>query len=195
MVNDNDLKSHIIEKAKSVISSWTDNDIYAISFFVENPDENPYAPTVSYGYNTEKQYEEAIADASDKEEARWNFAFWLQNQEFIFGEEGETKEIVKQWVIAHGFPYCEDYACDYENETAVEAHYELLGNIIKKFVPVLVEAVKELHKSEVIKNKFGKEIPIIIHELEYYDKIAIQNIEANTLPLVQGLVDFCGYCT
>ena len=193
MINDIDLKNYILEKVSSIISSWTDEDIYAISFFVENPNDNPYTPTFSLGYNTEKQYEESVADASDEEEARWNFAFWLQNQEFVFGQEGETKDLIKQWIIAHGFSYCEDYTFDYKDEAAYESNSELLDTILNKFLIVLVEAVKELHKSGAIENKFGKEIPIIIHELEYYDKIAIQNIKANTLPLVQGLVEFCGY--
>ena len=52
MINDNDLKNYILECVKSIISMWTDNDIYAISFFVENPDKNPYTPIVSFGYNT-----------------------------------------------------------------------------------------------------------------------------------------------
>ena len=192
MITDGDLVKCVIEEAKANISSWADNDIYAVSFYVENPNGNPYTPSVSFGYNTERQYKESIVYASDEGEARWNFAFWLQNQTFAFGEEGETKDIIKQWVLGHGLSYCEDFTLDYEDEATVNANYELLDKICGKFVSVLVEAVKNLHGSGFIKEKFGKEIPVVIHELEYCDKIAVQNIEANTLPLVQGLVEFCG---
>ena len=41
-----------------------------------------------------------------------------------------------------------------------------------KFVNELVKIVQELHQSGFIKEQFNKEIPIIIHELEYYDVIA-----------------------
>ena len=194
MMNDSDLSKHIIEKAKAIISSWTDDDIYAVSFYVENLNENPYMPSVSFGYNTENQYKKSISSASDEGEARWNFAFWIQNQDFIFGVDGETKDMVKQWMLGHSFPYCEDFTLNYADESAVNSYYELLNKICGKFVSVLVEAVKELHRSGFINEKFGREIPVVIHELEYYDKIAIQNIAANTLPLVEGLVEFCGYC-
>ena len=49
----------------------------------------------------------------------------------------------------------------------------------KYFVPVLIGAVKELHESGFIKEKFGREIPAIIHGLEYYDEVAQINLEAN----------------
>ena len=71
---------------------------------------------------------------------------------------------------------------------------ELFDELPDAFAKILVCVVKHLHESEFIKNKFGKEIPIIIHDFEYCDEIAIRNIEANTLPLIQGLIDFIGYC-
>ena len=63
--------------------------------------------------------------------------------------------------------------------------------VTNAFVKVLVDIVKELHQSGFIKEKFGKEIPVIIHELEYYEEIANQNIEANGYELVEEFVNFC----
>ena len=40
-------------------------------------------------------------------EARWNFAFWLQNEELCFGT-GETAEAVRQWIITNGYSVYED---------------------------------------------------------------------------------------
>ena len=175
MFNNINLQNEIISRIKPVISSWTDDDIYAVSLFVYDRDDNPCEPTFTLGFNTERFYEREVSRGfSDEEEARWNYACWLQNAELIFGE-GDTEEIVKQWISGKDI--------DEENPERITG----------EFVSVLVEAVKELHKSGFIKEKFGKAIPVIIHELEYYDKIAVQNIEANTLPLVQGLADFCGY--
>ena len=36
-----------------------------------------------------------------------------------------------------------------------------------------------------------KELPILIHELEYYDEIAEQNIEANGEDLVSDFTNWC----
>ena len=35
---------------------------------------------------------------------------------------------------------------------------------------------------------FGRSIPVIVHELEYYDEIADQNEKANPRELVDGFV-------
>ena len=34
---------------------WTDEDIYAVSLFVYNENDNPCKPTMTLGYNTEMQ--------------------------------------------------------------------------------------------------------------------------------------------
>lgn len=39
--------------------------------------------------------------------------------------------------------------------------------------------VKELHEEGIIEQKFGKALPLIIQELEYYDLIEEQNKRAN----------------
>ena len=69
--------------------------------------------------------------------------------------------------------------------------YSVFEEITKSFVKVLVQVVKELHSTGFILEQFGKEIPILIHELEYYGEIAKQNIEANTKELVEEFVKFC----
>jgi len=90
----------------------------------------------------------------------------------IFGEDS-TKEIVEDWIKSNNF--------DEEDDE----------KIFLEFKKVLVEVVKELHSSGYIKNQFGKSIPVIIHELEYYDEIAKLNIEANSYELVKEFVEFC----
>lgn len=55
----------------------------------------------------------------------------------------------------------------------------------------LIEIVKEVHQKKILTKQFGEELPIIIHELEYYDKIAENNMEANGDILDEGFVDFC----
>lgn len=57
---------------------------------------------------------------------------------------------------------------------------------------VLANAVKQLHKSGIITELFGHELPVIIHELEYYPEIAEYNIKANGKKLVpEEFVEFC----
>lgn len=115
-------------------------------------------------------------ETSDEGEARWNFAVWLQNDLFCFGGDDDTSEVVKKWVIDQGFRYHEDFDFDDDED------YE---ELTEAFIQVLIDIVHELHEEKVLTKKLGKELPILIHELEYYDKIAEQNIEANGEELVK----------
>ena len=66
-----------------------------------------------------------------------------------------------------------------------------MKEITDAFVSILIDIVREIHEQGLLIQKFGKELPVIIHELEYYDKIAEQNIKANGEKLVK---DFAGWC-
>lgn len=173
------MKDILLNKIKSSIDTWNTSDIYVISLFVYDENDNPFEPTVTLGYNTISNYQDNIDSAWDENEAKWNYAFWLQNEELVFGV-GDTKEIVEKWIKDNAFPNNLDM---YDEEEP--------SIITNAFVKLLIQIVKELHLTGFISNKFGKEIPVIIHELEYYDEIANQNIEANSYELVEDFVKFC----
>jgi hypothetical protein len=186
------LKADMLRLFKPVISSWMEPDIYVISFFIYDNGDNPCEPVVTIGYNTERQYEKSIANAYDNKEARWNFAFWLHNAEtayggeFAYGED-DTKEDVAHWIRSNGLPYYpsfDDIPADLDDESLGE----LQVRITAEFVDILVEVIQELHKTGFIQEIFGKPIPIIVHELEYYDQIADQNVKANSMELVKDFV-------
>ena len=54
--------------------------VYAISLFVYDDEDDPRRPTLTVGYNTSSHWQASIAQASTPEEARWNYAFWPQNE-------------------------------------------------------------------------------------------------------------------
>ena len=56
---------------------------------------------------------------------------------------------------------------------------------------MLIEIVQEIHADRILSRKYGKELPILIHELEYYDEIVQQNIQANGTELVKKFVEWC----
>ena len=180
------MKEQIKQLIVDNINAWTDTDIYVISLFVYDNNDNPCKPTVTLGYNTESQVRSTTEFASDEEEAKWNYAFWLKNEFFVFGED-ETAETVKNWIITSGFAYFEDDEISWDNEELMEKTSE----ITDAFVSILIDIVREIHEQGLLIQKFGKELPVIIHELEYYDKIAEQNIKANGEKLVK---DFAGWC-
>ncbi len=155
------------------ISEWQEDDIYAISLYVFNEEDDPCRPVAVFGYNTERQVQKSITEAADEQEARWNYAFWLQNHEMCLGRD-ETAEDIRKWITE----------LEWEGEDAIKF----------KFVNLLVAVVQGIHASGLLKEKFGREILVLIHELEYHEKISQQNIEANGEALDRDFVSFCMSC-
>ena len=97
----------------------------------------------------------------------------MQNELYCFGLDDNTADLCRAWA------YQQQLAAD-------ESSFQV-------FVNVLIDVVKDLHDSGLVAKKIGKEIPVIIHELEYYEQIAIQNIEANGKDLISpDFLHFCG---
>ncbi len=165
------IKEKIWRLIEQKISEWQEDDIYAISLYVFDEEDDPRRPVSVLGYNTERQVQKSITEASDEQEARWNYAFWLQNDEMCLGRD-DTAEDIREWITEQDL---------WESEDAINS----------KFVDLLVAVVQDIHASGLLKDKFGREIPILIHELEYYEKIARQNIEANGETLDRDFVSFC----
>ena len=188
MKGEKTMKNILLEQIKERIATWDKSDIYAVSLYVYDMNDNPCEPVVTLGYNTVEQFQKEIPNASDEQEAKWNYAFWLQNEELSFGA-GETQSVVRQWIESAGYSY---FTYEEMFDAEEEPEESLYEGITEAFIGVLIEVVKELHESGFIKEQFGKEIPVLIHELEYYDKIAGQNLRANPAKIVEEeFVKFC----
>lgn len=181
------MKNILLEQIKEKMAAWDRSDIYAVSLYVYDMNDNPCDPVVVLGYNTVEQFQKEISNASGSQEAKWNYAYWLQNEELSFGL-GETQSVVKQWIESCGYTYFTFEEMFYAEDSPEESLYE---GITAALIEVLIEVVKELHESGFIKEQFGKEIPVLIHKLEYYEEIAEQNLKANPAETVEEFVKFC----
>jgi hypothetical protein len=145
------------------------SDIYVVSLFVSDERDNPGRPTVTVGFNTESRVA-STTHAGDADEARWNVAFWLQNDlGALAGSERDSTgaSLGDDWLrtVAPRQPDEPVGATDCDGEET-SAH----------FVQLLVVITKQLHADGTIARLFGRPIPVLIHELEYYDEIAEQNL-------------------
>ncbi len=171
------LQSFIYEQIKNSILAWSDqilDDIYVISLYVESIDDDPRRPSVTLGYNTRQQWDKMTPKASDSNEAKWNYAFWLQNCELFIGENEKDIEFVNMWIHDLGLNYSDE-----DEEEDFDRTYELGEQITTGFVKACVNAARQLHIDGIIRAKFNRDIPVLVHELEYYDMIAEQNKVAN----------------
>lgn len=176
-----DLQGYLENKLRQIISVWDEDDIYAISFFVSSNEAYEYngysnVTKFSVSYNTEDD----CRGAGELSEERWNYAFWRQDEIPIIeaNRENEGVKILFDWYAENSVDNVgyEDYATCYDNDMQYigkgpVGYFELLSEI--------TAVAKKLQDSGFIMNKFGKPIPIIIHDLEYPWYIIEANKKAN----------------
>lgn len=169
-------------------------DIYTLSFFIYDECDDHRHPTLTLGYNTLSQWrselsEDSDPEASDSQEAKWNYAFWIQNALLVFGEEGKpSADTVARWVSELGLLYT-----DADEEADFERCLEIGSKITEHFVQVVCEVASALHEQGVMRKVFGRDVPIIIHELEYDEQIAAQTERANPPGVAAEFVNWVRY--
>ncbi|NMC57251.1 MAG: hypothetical protein GYA50_08535 [Eubacteriaceae bacterium] len=164
-----DLEEYLYNRVKNEIDSWNAKDIYAISFFVYSNEAYTYkdfenVSIFTISYNTES----ACENDDLLSEERWNYAYWFQDEIPIIDpteDYNEGTEILFKWYEQNGIKNigyededCYDKDMNYVGKGPV-GYYELLTAVSN--------VAKRLQEESYIKNKFGKPIPIIIHDYEY----------------------------
>jgi len=161
-------------------------DIYALSFFIYDTDDDPRYPVLQLGYNTLKHVADSTASASSVEEAKWNFAFWLQNElEFIGVPETEDAQLLEELLRSRSLWYTDE-----DEEADFDRCMQIGSDITAGFVDACIRIARALHQNGVIEQQFSRPIPVVVHELEYYDEIAVQTRSANPLGLAKEFEDW-----
>lgn len=134
-------------------------DIYAFSFYDFFGDDDIRQPCLDISYNTNSN---VVAEGGGNEE-KWNYAFWLQDPSVSLGyaypgcPHPESERVVKDWLVGLGLMYEDGELHDDELDSQIQ-------NVVDKW---LVDVVKKLYEDGLVEKFFGKNIPLIIHDLEY----------------------------
>ncbi len=190
---------HIYSTALDALRRIPDEDrsgIYVVSFLVHDEEDDPRKPTITVGFNTETDVAAATPGsgngnrvASDVEEARWNYAFYRQNQLVVICDSDEDPEgaaVREAWAKELRYWYSDE-----EEEADFDATIARGEALTRAFVDCAVSVVRRLHANGDITSIFARSIPVLVHELEYYDEIAAQNLAANPPGLVEDFATFC----
>lgn len=178
------LQEYLYNKIKPIITSWDEGEIYALSFFVYSNQAFTYddyynVSCFAISYNTEGDCERF----SELSEQRWNYAFWRQDEIYIINtdaEDDEGSKVLFDWYRENGIQNIgdEDESLMYDDKfnyigKGPIGYYELLT--------VVSEVARRLQSEGFILSKFGKPIPIIVHDLEYpwYIEEATMNANPN----------------
>jgi hypothetical protein len=167
------------------IKNKTAADIYALSFYFDADDDDERKALLSVGYNTNACWRACTPAsgqkpkwpiASSSDEAKWNHAFWIEPKGEIcsLGLSRAEASLRKEWIHSLGLWWTDEQA-----QEDFESTVELGHKVMDQFVELCVVVAKRLHDEGVITRKFGRPIPILVHELEYNYCIADATRRAN----------------
>lgn len=165
-------------------------DIYALSCWYFSDNDDLRFPTLVLGYNTTRQYQAQLARASSAAEAKWNYAFWLQNELATIG--GEQDELLAAWFRATPSYYSPaEEAAAADHPAQLEKLYQQGELFNEQFMGVAIQLIQRLFAKGVISDTFGHNIPVLLHELEYYDQPAAWTQQANPPGLADEFLQAC----
>lgn len=156
------LEKFLYDKVKEIMSTWEEQGIYAVSFFVYSNEmftfrEYDNVSTFSISYNTEADCENAGPHA----EERWNYAFWRQEEWPIIepDENSLGMNLLFDWYREQGI-----VNVGYEGPDTPDGPvgFPELVNLVSK-------TARQLQEEGFLRGKFGYPIPILVHDLEYTD--------------------------
>ncbi len=174
-----DLEDYIVTKFAQVIRSWAPElarDIYALSLYRDD-NKVPYRPAVYLAYNTRSHLMNASPEARASGEARWNLAYWPQD---YYGIEDKRSQYVQALHVD-----------DREGTRALHAWLNTITEgkpddidadiVLPLFAALCVQVARRLHDDGVIREVFGWNVPIIMHDDEWDDDM-LRNTEAANPP-------------
>ena len=185
------IEEDIYKKTIDTNIGWHETDIYVISYYFWEDEQNPCKPRLSIGFNTERQYQKMLPHVGkNHHDARWNYAWWCRDDLFSqYGCDQISAELIRKWVMSYNIHYFEEEWPHYGDDTDKWNQYDVIKST---FIHILIRIVQNLHNDGLLQLHFGKEIPMIIHELEYDETSLKINVLANGNELIEkGFVDLC----
>ncbi|MBI3928353.1 MAG: hypothetical protein HY319_22620 [Armatimonadetes bacterium] len=175
----NVLENHLytrVSEALDAIPAGEATDVYALSFWAYPEDDDPRRQVLDFSYNTNAQAETSAEYASDAGEARWNFAYWLQNSLALIGnlEDSVGARARQSWLNSLRLNYSDE---DEEND--FERCNQLARKIEREFWQLCARVGRRLHDEGLVTAKFGHGLPILIHNQEYDERVLDVTRKAN----------------
>jgi hypothetical protein len=151
---------------------------YAISFYLWNEDDDPDRPALTLGSNTETQVQQVLDAHRGRRypgpaEARWNYAYWLQNELAVIGDRSHDLDDVTlrdEWIKP-------------VSTESDQSHW-----VNAAFADACTALARDLHRVGEIEKAIGRPVPVLVHELEYYEQVAQLTEAANPPGLAEDFL-------
>ncbi len=198
-----DFETYIFKTFAQTIRTWNASiagDIYALAFLALNDDDDLRRPTVRLLYNTEAEWRRQcecanapgvprLCQPTSPAEARWNHPFWLQTAQASIGTtypdfgspfDSEGIALREAWIKQQKLWYD-----DLFQEKAFEQALELGGRICEQFDQMCVRVATQLRDGGILREVFGRDVPIIFFDREALSPQAIAlTYQANPQTLI-----------
>lgn len=151
------------------------HEIYVVSLYIDF-DDGPHHMKVWVYYNTRSHLKEVVGQGERPEEAKWNFALWEQDYITAIGLTAEECEDLadeeSRLLLAEWLREQELYRSDQELEamfaaTDPEAYDEWDERVRERLLNLVVGVARQLQQTGVVLAKFGRSIPLLVHEWDY----------------------------
>lgn len=171
-------EKYLVRKLSEGIMQFTPSpgaDVYVLSLYIDL-DEGPTHPKIWLYYNTRTRLQQMIQSGEDPQEAKWNFALWvedfitaigLRSEESIDLADAEFDQHLVAWLSERGL-----YRSDYELEIMRTGPYRELYGIWERcarqdLLSLYVMVARQLQENGIIAAKFRRPAPLLVHEWEY----------------------------
>ena len=160
----------VIVSTLSQLPETVRNDVYALSLYTCIEDVE--VPELIFSFNTNEQVHRAMqgetntyGNPSDEAEARWNYAFWMQTPciNFLRYQDRTGRALWESHLASIGLVYSEDDDFD------VDAFEQAILSILED---IAARVVARLHNRDILARYFGRDLPVLVHQLEYDDHTA-----------------------
>lgn len=176
------LEQHLRSRIRAGLEAVPASDragTYAVSVLLFFDEDDPRRPVVHVSHNTEARVAACTPApgqaprwpiASSADEARWSYAFWLQEVLAAACDgaaDPEGARLRDAWVRAQGYWYSDE-----EEAADLDAALRRASPLAGAFLGLLTSAVRDLHLSGDVARLLGRPVPVLVHELEYVDETA-----------------------
>lgn len=151
------------------------HEVYVVSMYIDF-DEGPHHLKVWLYYNTYSHLQRMIEEGEPQDEAKWNFALWVQDyitavglsaQECPALADQEWRSLLADWLREEQLYRSDAEIAAMLAEHDSEAYEDWSEAVRERLLDLLIEVATEIQESGIILATFGRAIPLLVHEWEY----------------------------
>lgn len=151
------------------------SEVYVLSLYIDF-DDGPHRCKLWLYYNTRSHLAAAVEQGEEPEEARWYFALWEQDFITAVGlsasecpnlTDAEYQPLLAAWLEEQGL-----FRSQPELEAMLQspdprAYSQWEAQVRERLLQLVPAVAGQLQESGVLLAKFGRSIPLLVHEWDY----------------------------